>query len=179
MIGNLRQLVAATLALTLFEPSSLAQAADDNAPAQHRIKEDGARTGTLFVRSGITSSDVALNRTYSELSPEDKATVHGWYEYIAPGDEPPYPVKGLAPIYKAIDRARNIAPAHGEMFLAVTVGADGKAKDVQVLNSPGHDMTQFVASVMLMTSFKPAVCSNKACEMQFPLVVTFKQIKKS
>jgi len=160
------------MCLLIAAPSSFAE----TPTPQYQLKEEQTRTGTLLIRDAATKSDIALNRTYDELTAEDKATVHGWYEFIAPGDEPPFPLDGLAPIYKAIDRARNIAPGQGELYLAVTVGADGKAKDVQVLKPSSRDITEFVASVLLLTKFKPGVCSGKKCQMQFPLVVTFKQL---
>jgi hypothetical protein len=143
-----------------------------------RVKEERVRTGTLFIRDGVTKSEIALNRNYYELSPHDKEIVHGWYEYIAPGDEPPFPVDGLGPIYKAINKGRNIAPvAHGDLFVAVTVGPDGKARDVQVFKSPGHDITRFVSEVLLLTRYKPAICSGKKCQMQFPLSLTFTMLR--
>lgn len=173
MFGKLRPLLAASLALAVLEPVSSAQSTPE-----YRVREEQARTGTLFIRDGVTRSDIALNRDYYELSPEEKAIVHGWYEYIAPGDEPPFPVDGLGPIYKAINKGRNIAHvAHGELFLAVTVGADGKAKEVQVFKSPGRDITKFISEVLLLTKFKPAICDGKKCQMQFPLALTFTQLK--
>ena len=170
MVSKLRQLLSISLAILVFEPSASAQA------PEYRQKEAQPRTGTLLIRDAPTRSEVALNRTYDELTPEDKAIVHGWYEYIAPGDEPPFPIDGLGPIYKAIDRGRNIAPGQGDLYLAVTVGPDGKAKEVQVLKSPGKDISEFVASILLLTKYKPALCDGQKCQMQFPLYVTLKQL---
>jgi hypothetical protein len=173
MVSKLQQLLAVTLTLAVFEPSTSAQT---EIPV-HQLKEEQVRTGTLLIKNQVTRSEIPLNKTYQELSPEDKAKVHYWYEYIAPGDEPPYPEKGLLPIYKAIGRARNIAPAQGELLMAVTVGPDGKAKEVQVMKSPGKDMTEFVASVLLLTKYKPAICDDRVCQMQFPVAITFKQLE--
>lgn len=172
MVSKLQQLVAVSLALVVLEPVSSAQ----TEPPLHQLKEEQVRTGTLLIQNQVTHSEIPLNKTYQELSPEDKAKVHYWYEYIAPGDEPPYPEKGLLPIYKAIGRARNLVPAQGELFVAVTVGPDGKAKDVQVLKSPGKEITEFVAEILLLTKYKPAVCDDRVCQMQFPVSITFKQL---
>jgi hypothetical protein len=170
MVSKLRLVLSVSLALLVLEPSASAQT------PEYRLKEEKPRTGTLIVRDGATRSEVALNRTYDELTPEDKAIVHGWYEYVAPGDEPPFPIDGLGPIYKAIDRGRNIAPGQGDLYLAVTVGPDGKAREVQVLKSPGTDISEFVASILLLTKYKPAICDGQKCQMQFPLYVTLKQL---
>jgi hypothetical protein len=170
MESKLRLLVSVCLALMVLAPAASAQT------PEYRHKEEKPRTGTLLIRDAPTRSEVALNRTYDELTPEDKAIVHGWYEYIAPGDEPPFPIDGLGPIYKAIDRGRNIAPGQGDLYLAVTVGPDGKAREVQVLKSPGTDISEFVASILLLTKYKPALCDGQKCQMQFPLYVTLKQL---
>ncbi len=172
MVIKLRQVLAATVALAVLGPVSSAQPED-----KYRVKEEQARTGTLFIQHGVTKAPIDVNRDYYELSPEDKAIVHGWYEYIAPGDEPPFPVNGLAPIYKAINKGRNIAPGHGELFLAVTVGPDGKARKVEVFKSPGQDITRYISEVLLLTKYKPAICEGKKCEMQFPLSLSFSQLQ--
>jgi hypothetical protein len=172
MVTRIQQLLAVTVALVVLEPAASAQT---EMPV-HRLKEEQVRTGTLLIKNQVTHSEIPLNKTYQELSPEDKEKVHYWYEYIAPGDEPPYPEKGLLPIYKAIGRARNIAPAQGELLLAVTVDKYGKAKEVQVMKSPGKDMTEFVASILLLTKYKPAICDDQVCQMQFPVAITFKQL---
>ncbi len=173
MVIKLRQLLAATAALAVLGSASAAHAG-----SKYRVKEEQARTGTLFIQHGVTRAPIDVNRDYYELSPEDKAIVHGWYEYIAPGDEPPFPVEGLAPNYKASNKGRNIAQvAHGELSLAVTVGPDGKAKKVEVFKSPGRDITNYVSEVLLLTKYKPAICEGEKCEMQFPLSLTFTQLR--
>ena len=166
----------ALLVTVLAAPVSSGQASKAEPDPLYELKEPQARTGSILIKDQVTHSEVPLNRTYQELSPEEKARVHYWYEYIGENDEPPYPAKGLAPIYKAIGHARNIAPGQGELFMAVTVDAKGHAKEVQVLKSPGKQMSEFVAYVLLMTKYKPALCDGEPCQMQFPLVVQFKEL---
>jgi len=88
---------------------------------------------------------------------------------MGPGDEPPFPVDGMKPIFNAVKKAQYKLKARGELNLAVTVGPDGKATKVEDFGSTNKpEMTEFAGSVLLMTKFKPAVCNGKPCAMQFP-----------
>lgn len=169
-------LFSALLGFGIAAPAFSAQGSKAEPEPIYELDEPQPRTGSILIKKQVTHSDIPLNRTYEQLSPQEKARVHDWYEYIDEGDEPPYPAKGLLPIYKAIGHARNIAPGQGELFVAVTVDPKGRAKEVQVMRSPGKEMTEFVASVLLLTKFKPAICEGKPCQMQFPLQLQFQQL---
>jgi hypothetical protein len=168
-----RLLLSALLTFAVVAPDSSAQGSKAEPEPIYALDEPQPLTGSILIQKQITRSTIPLNRTYEQLSPQEKSYVHYWYEYIDEGDEPPYPAKGLLPIYKAIGHARNLAPAQGELFMAVTVDPKGRAKEVQVLKSPGKEISEFVASVLLMTKYKPAVCEGKPCQMAFPLQVEF------
>jgi hypothetical protein len=168
-------LFSALLAFGLTAPALSAKGSKAEPEPIYELDEPQPLTGSILIQKQITRSSVPLNRTYEQLSPQEKANVHEWYEFIDEGDEPPYPAKGLLPIYKAIGHARNLAPGQGELLLAVTVDPNGRAKEVQVLRSPGKEISEFVASVLLMTKYKPAVCEGKPCQMQFPLQVEFEK----
>jgi hypothetical protein len=45
---------------------------------------------------------------------------------------------------------------------------------VAVLQSPNEQVTKFMASVLLLTKFKPALCRGQPCKMGFPVKVIFK-----
>ncbi len=168
-------LFSALLACALAAPALSAQGSKAEPEPIYELDEPQPLTGSILIQKQNTRSTVPLNRSYEQLSPQEKARVHDWYEYIDEGDEPPYPKNGLLPIYKAIGHARNLAPGQGELFLAVTVDPNGRAKEVQVLKSPGKEISEFVASVLLMTQYKPAVCEGKPCQMQFPLQIDFEK----
>lgn len=97
----MHRFVAATM---LVVACTLALA--DEQPAIYNFKLDEPTTGSN-IRHLILRGDsrVALNRSYGELTEEEKDIVRSRYETIAPGDEPPYPVDGLLPIYQAIAQA--------------------------------------------------------------------------
>jgi hypothetical protein len=90
------------------------------------------------------------------------------YEALPEGDEPPFPEKGIKPIFSAIKKAQRIRQARGELIMAVTVGPDGVATKVEELgNVYDLQMTELAQQVLLLTKYKPAVCSGKPCTMKF------------
>jgi hypothetical protein len=140
---------------------------------QYVITYDEPRTGTILRHTSGAGFPVPVKRRYDQLTPEEQAIVHSWYERVEPGDEPPYPAKGLAPIFDAVQRGQQKLMVRGDLEMAVSVDSGGKAVDVHVLESPSAEMTEFVASVLLMTDFKPAICKGQPCRMQFPVAIRF------
>jgi hypothetical protein len=157
--------VALTFALV-----ALAQA---QSQPQYGIKEDRPKTGSHIRQYAVKSTRIPVNQSYNELSPEDKAAVHDQYEEIAPGDEPPFPERGLRALLDPIRKAQAELLVEGDLFLIVTVGPDGKAQKVTAIGAPSPEMTRFAAQVLLLTAYKPAMCGNQRCTMDFPLRVQF------
>ena len=131
-----------------------------------------SNTGTIIKKELRWSSKIPLDKTYSQLTPEQKAEVHAMYESLAPGDEPPFPADGLKSVFVAVRRAQDMLEARGDLYLAVTVGPDGKATKVDNFGKVSkREMTEFAAQVLLMTKYKPAVCNGAPCTGQFPFKI--------
>jgi hypothetical protein len=160
--------VAALMALG----TSLSGAAQ-TAPPEHHIKSERPAAGSLIRPEVVRSTAVPINRTYHQLTLEQRAIVHGWYENIASGDEPPFPAEGTKRIHDAVRKAQAKLLVTGELILVATVEATGEVSTVKVIGSPSPEMTQFAASVLLLTKFKPAVCGGLPCKMDFPLAYEF------
>jgi len=125
-------------------------------------------TGTIIKKQIRWDSRIPLDKTYAELTPEQKAELHAMYENLPEGDEPPFPATGIRPIFNAIRKAQRIRQAQGELNMAVTVGPDGNA--IKVEDRGGvYDiqMTEIAQQVLLLTKYKPAVCKGQPCTMQF------------
>jgi hypothetical protein len=163
------KLAAAGLGATLLAAADCAQSAMDG----YGIREVDPRLGSLIRRYAVSGSSLPIDKRYSELTAEEKAIVIGWYEKVEAGDEPPFPVDGLRPIYDALRKAQANLLVGGELILVADVGADGKPTRVTALGSPSSEMTKFASSVLLLTKFKPAVCGGKPCKMQFPFRFKF------
>jgi hypothetical protein len=133
------------------------------------INEASSNTGTLIKKDLRWNSRIPLNKTWEQLTPAQQAEFRSLYESMPETDEPPFPAEGLKPVFGAIKKAQNMLQAKGELNLAVTVGPDGKATKVEDFGGVNNkDMTQFAGSVLLMTRYKPALCSGTPCTMQFP-----------
>jgi hypothetical protein len=157
-------------ALLLFiTASSPAQAPQP----EHTIKQDNAFTGSLVRRNLMKPSVVPINFSYAQLSSEDRRKVHSWWEAIAEGDEPPYPVDGLKAIFAPITKAQEKLLVEGNLSLVAKVDANGDVVSVQPFESPNAQMTQFAGQILLLTKFKPAVCKGQKCVMEFPLNLFF------
>jgi len=148
------------------------------APAQgtepeYAVKADQPRTGSHIRRDAVKGGALPINRTYEQLTPEERAIVRGWYESMPAADEPPFPAEGMKPIHEAIGKAQAKLRARGELSLIATVGPNGEVSSVNAVGSPNPEMARFAGQVLLLTKFKPAVCGGQPCRMDFPLRYTF------
>ena len=160
-------LASASLAL-----SALTCSAQSSTP-QYGVKEVEAPAGSNIKRYVTSGSHIPINRTYQELSPEEKSAVNTYYEKVEPGDEPPFPLEGLRPIHEAIGKVQQRLLVTGRLILVVSVGADGIPIDVRAVGSPSPAMTKAAASIILLSKFKPALCKGEPCRMEFPFSFAF------
>jgi hypothetical protein len=136
------------------------------------LNSSSSQTGTILKRDLRWRSKVPLNKTYGELTAEQKAAFHALYETLPEGDEPPFPVKGIKPIFSQLQQGQRVLQARGELNLAVTVGSDGNAIKVEdfggVTGANAYEMTNYAQSLLMMAKYKPALCKGQPCVMQFP-----------
>ena len=129
-------------------------------------------TGTLLKKRLRWTSSIPLNKTYEQLSPEQKAEFRSLYQSLPDEDEPPFPVQGMKPLFSAIQKGQEVMQARGQLDFVTTVGPDGKATHVDSLGGVtgvnARTMSEYVASVLMMAKYKPGVCSGNPCTMQFP-----------
>jgi hypothetical protein len=129
---------------------------------------DSSETGTILNKSIKWQSKIPLNKTYAELTPEQKEALHAMYQSLPPGDEPPFPEKGIKPIFNAVRNAQTILHARGELNMVVTVGPDGKAIKVENFsNTRNPRITEATQQVLLLQKYKPGICGGTPCTMQF------------
>lgn len=132
-------------------------------------------TGTILKKGIRWQSKIPLNKTYAQLTPAQKEILHSQYENIAPGDEPPFPEKGIKPIFNAISNAQHILQARGDLNMTVTVGPDGKATQVEDFsNVHNAQMREALQNALMLTKYKPAVCGGAPCTMQFKFTQSLK-----
>ncbi len=151
-----------------------ARAADALPPPVYAVKQQVATTGSNIPKNVVTSSKVPINRRYAELTPDEQEVVKSAYDAMRPLDEPPYPIDGLGPVFEALREVQRKVLAEGELSMFVEVDPLGNATAVSVMKSPDPKLTQVVASVLMLTKYKPAVCRGQPCQMAYPLRMSFK-----
>ena len=129
-----------------------------------------SQAGTNF-KGHIATGDLPSDKRYSELTQDQKNKFKAQYQSKAADDEPPFPVDGLAGLYKPIAEAQTSLSQEGPLEMEVEVDATGKARSVSVRKSPSPEMTQVAAAALMFQTYKPAVCNGKPCAMVFPLRV--------
>lgn len=160
--------IAAAWALLVL-PSSA-----QTSKSEFGIREEEPRTGSMIKRYIVYGSALPVNKRYHEFTPEEKALLNQFYEKIEPGDEPPFPVDGLRPILEAVQKAQAKLLVQGDLILLVEVAANGEPTQVKAIGAPSPEMVNFAASLLLVTKFKPAICSGQPCKMEFPFRYNFR-----
>ena len=169
MHAKMRAMAGAALVAVTF----CARGADELPAPIYAIKQAVPTTGSRIPRRAVTSSLIPINRRYGELTREQQELVKSRYEAMLPLDEPPYPVDGLVPLFEAVRDINRKLVAEGELSMFVEVDAQGQATSVSVMKSPDPKFTRAVASVLMLTKFKPAVCRGQPCSMGYPFRMTF------
>jgi hypothetical protein len=139
---------------------------------QYSVRDE-SRTGSAIRRNVTSPAQVPINKTYDELTPEQKQSLNGYYESMGPGDEPPFPAQGLKPIYAALGRIQQRLLVSGELFLIATVDREGNVVEVKAVGDPDPVMTKAAATVLSLTKFKPALCNAVPCRMDYPFRFQF------
>ena len=138
-------------------------------PETFRLRQSEPSTGTHIPRTNVSGSQVPLNRTYGQLTDAQKRIVKQQYEPMAEADEPPFPVDGLGPLMRAAQQVVQLTQETGELSLVAHIDSTGQATSVDVLRAGDAVLARRVASVLMLTKYKPAVCGGRPCAMDFPL----------
>lgn len=155
---------AAALAIGVVLAAASARA--DDAPA-YTVREPEPHIGTHIPRQE-GSSFVPPDASYQELTPEQQALVRSLYEPMPEGDEPPYPLHGLAALMRPIGEAHRKIRDDGMLVLFIDVNSRGEATRVEVVKTPSAKMGSVAAEIAMATKFKPAVCHGQPCAMSYP-----------
>lgn len=132
-------------------------------------------------RTPSLTSSVPLDASWEQLTETQKNGVRETYAALEQGDDPPYPVKGRRQVFEAVVKLnRMTGAAEGNLTIYVLVGADGKAKHATIFEKPvlrdAEDVEKLVknvAGVMMLDTYKPAMCQGKPCEMVYPINYVF------
>ena len=158
------------LAAAVLPLSASAQPAEEG--PVYKLKADSPRIGTNILHNLIVSR-LPYDKTYAQLSADDKRMLRGLYEHMGPDDEPPFPLRGYKTIFKALSEIQGKMLVVGELDIAVMVDANGEGSSVTIYKAPDPEIARVVATLMMLEKYKPALCSGKPCEQAFPLRAHF------
>ncbi|MGE5089378.1 MAG: hypothetical protein ACM3QY_09665 [Candidatus Levyibacteriota bacterium] len=140
----------------------------------YTIRGETLVPGSIVAGAAARSTVTPINETWDELSAADKAAFRkGNYSRLPDTDEPPYPRNGLQALLKPITLGEKKFAVTGTLELIGVVDPSGKVLRVTAIGSPSPEMTKFASAVMMLTPFKPGLCTGKPCAMEFPLYLRF------
>lgn len=158
-------------AIALFMCGSLVAQSQLPAP-QYKLKA-AERTGS-HLRHDAALGSIPFDKTYAQLTAEQKAIVRAPYESLAPDDEPPFPKHGLKRVYEAIVQIRRRVHMEGIFDAGVMVGPDGKATEVRVYRSPDAEVTRIFANLLVLQEYKPPLCHGVPCSQEYAFEVNLR-----
>ena len=168
MTHRLQILFALILALFVGVPAS-AQERNE----QYTLKEHEAKTGSKFRSTAVRSENIPINLPYDELTEKQKKILKAPYESMGENDEPPFPERGLASIFKEVHDAQKILFVRGNLRLHASINAEGKATSVSVIESVDSRMDVYVAGILMRAKFKPARCNGVPCAQAYLFAMAF------
>jgi len=150
--------------------AALAAALPALAQQSYSLKE--TIVGTMLPQP-ILNSRVPFDRSWGQLTAEQRGLIAADYDSLPAGDEPPYPARGLAHFANYLARYADKREPVGLLVATVGVGPDGKPRDVTVYRTPDPGLVPLVVSMLSSEDYKPAVCHGSPCAMDYLLRVEF------
>jgi len=162
------------VALLLLVASTLATAQGGGDSEQFALKKD-VDFSSIFPRGGADAvGPIPFDKSYGQLTAAQQNRFKLFYVALGEGDEPPFPMQGLGALYRPVTQAQQKLLVSGEFRADAEIDKEGNVVSVAVLQSPNEQVTRFMANVLLLTKFKPALCHAQPCSMGFPVKVSFK-----
>jgi len=159
-------------ALSLVAAALLLVAGAASAQDAYVILEDTPTVGSTIKRRLVTWP-VPVNRTYAELSAGHRDIVRRAYPDMAPGDEPPYPERGMEPLLREVALVQKAQLGDGPVRIGVKVDEKGEAQSAYSLQSPNRNVTQVVGFALMQQKYKPGTCAGQPCARDFIFEHTF------
>jgi hypothetical protein len=138
-----------------------------NQTATYAIKTDEPSTGSLLKVRTSTGHVIPPERSYADLSQEQRHQLNAMYPALEDGDEPPYPLNGTAEFYKVVPYLNGQFKEAGRASIRVLVNATGKVDSVAVLGTLSPDFKRTIGTAAGLVKYKPAVCRGTPCTMMF------------
>jgi hypothetical protein len=161
------------LLVLLASTTPFAQGSDEG--ERYKLKREFRFSGVSLDSSGGNAvSEIPFDKSYGQLTAAQQNRFKTFYVALGDGDEPPFPLNGLGALYRPVTQGQQKLLVSGEFRADAEIDKDGNLVAVAVLRSPNEEVTKFMANILLLTKFKPALCQGQPCSMGFPVKVSFK-----
>ena len=158
-------LVAASLLFSI----SASQATPS--PKLYSLKGD-APTGTL-IRSVEATSTIPFNKRFDALTSEQQNMVRAKFDNLGTHDTPPFPVSGLGAVYKTLIKANKVYGNNSALNVTAIVNSSGYVNGVTLHDNSNKELAAYIERRLRYTKFEPATCNGVACDMSFPIEISF------
>lgn len=162
---------AASIASALFMAGTLFSLSCDALAGEepYTVKQSTPSEGSRIRKPIVVAGNIPLDKRYADLTSAQKDILKSVYEKMGDGDEPPFPEKGLMPLYKALANAHESLQLQfkGPVTMYVEVDSHGNPGALQLIEAPDQQIGQAVANIMAEQKFKPALCNGTPCRMKY------------
>jgi len=105
-----------------------------------------------------------LSLRYDQFTPEQKRYYNSAYPALEDGDEPPFPLNGLADIVKVVRAVQQTYRVEGAIDVYVLVDSQGKAITVRTTGRVTPEARHAIAVAAGIVPYKPALCAGQPCQ---------------
>jgi len=121
------------------------------------------------IRKVDATSPIPFNKSYVEMSEEERALFKKQFKELSVNDRPPFPARGLRAIYRPILKKNRSLGEQGVLKMAISVDENGNVDKVTVINAPSTELEEYAAHIVKDVNFEPATCAGEPCDMDFPV----------
>lgn len=126
------------------------------------------------IRSGsISGSPVPFSKSWSSMTEEEQRAFRQQYSMLHEADEPPYPVRGTAEIFRSISQGQAALLVNGLLRMDVQIDSSGTPSTVTIHSSPSEEMSRVAAFIVMKEKYKPALCAGTPCPMTYTYSIVF------
>jgi hypothetical protein len=119
------------------------------------------------------TSSVPFNKGFQSLTSEQQNLVKATFDNLGNNDTPPFPTSGLGAVYKPLINANQAFGNDKGLSVTAKVNSAGYVNGVTVHNNSNVQLVNYIQRRLQNTKFEPAKCNGIACDMDFPIEISF------
>lgn len=144
----------------------------DVTPSKLFYLKGEAPTGSRIPSIDATST-IPFNKRFEALTAEQQNLVKNRFDDLHNNDTPPFPSSGLRAIYKPLVNANQAFGDNSALNITAKINSSGFVSGVAVHNSDNPQLVNYIEQHLQQVKFEPANCNGIACDMDFPIEISF------